>query len=146
MPSCDCPVTAQRPRQLRGAAGVSCLSRGREQCGRGSCLQGLPYTSCSFPCQPGRLNEREHSRQGLSDSCQSRWLRAPQREGKQLLCVRVCPPAIYPAREPPPGLAPHASSHWVHSFPFKSLLSTDLFCSCFPLQRLVAMSMLLFLS
>lgn len=115
----------------RGAAGVSRLLGGWEQSGRGSCLQSLPYTSCSFPCQPDRLSEREHSRQGLSDSCQSYWLQGLQREGKQLLCVRECPLPISPARKPPPGLAPRAGSHWVHSFPFKSLLNTDLFCSCF---------------
>lgn len=33
----------------------------------------------------------------------------------------------------PQGLPLDASSHLVHSLPFKSFLNTNLFCSCFPL-------------
>lgn len=79
----------------------ACL-QGWEEDSRGSCLRWLPYTFCSFQCQRGRLSEREHSRQGLNDRCQSCWLQGLQREGKQPSC---CPLPISPAREPPSRLA-----------------------------------------
>lgn len=77
---------------------LSCLEDWES--GQGSCLKWLPYTSCSFQCQRGRLSEREHSRQALNDGCQSCWLQGLQREGKQL--SYSLPSSVSPAKEPPP--------------------------------------------